>query len=166
MASVYVSIGSNIEPEKHVRAAVSALRQRYGRLAVSPVYRSESVGFDGADFLNLVVGFHTGLEPLSLADALREVERLNGRVRGGEKFAARTLDLDILTYDDRVMQQGRLALPRDEITRYAFVLRPLADLAGDQIHPVLGVSYAELWERFDASAQPMYRVEMDFDDCA
>lgn len=164
MARVYISIGSNIEPEKHVRAAVGDLRQRYGPLEVSPVYRSESVGFDGDDFLNLVVGFSTDLEPLALAEALRELEVAHGRVRGEQKFSARTLDLDILTYEDRVLRQGRLKLPRDEITRYAFVLRPLADLAGDRLHPELGISYRALWERFDGSGQSMKRVEMDLDE--
>lgn len=163
MAYVYVSIGSNIRPEQNVRAAVRALRERFGGLAVSPVYRSASVGFDGSDFLNLVVGFRTELEPLALAEELRALESAQGRVRGGEKFSARTLDLDILTYDDRVLQQGRLVLPRDEITRYAFVLRPLADLAGERLHPELGVTYAALWASFDDTQQSMEPVEMDFD---
>ncbi len=163
MAQVYVSIGSNIRPEQNVRAAVRALRARYRNLSVSPVYRSESVGFDGDDFLNLVVGFDTDLEPMALAEELRELENVQGRVRGGEKYSARTLDLDILTYDDRVLRQGRLVLPRDEITRYAFVLRPLVDLAGERLHPELGESFASLWARFDAAGQPMEPVELDFD---
>ncbi|MCC5811279.1 MAG: 2-amino-4-hydroxy-6-hydroxymethyldihydropteridine diphosphokinase [Ectothiorhodospiraceae bacterium] len=166
MAWVYVSIGSNIDAERHIRLAVRDLRREYGPLTISPVYRSESVGFDGDDFLNLVVGFDTALEPVELADALRAMEARHGRVRGGSKFSARTLDLDILTYDDLVFSEGRLSLPRDEITRYAFVLGPLADIAGGRSHPVLGQTYADLWAAFDASGQPMERVELELESDA
>lgn len=163
MAWVYVSIGSNIDAETHVRRSVQELRRMYGPLTISPVYRSESVGFDGDDFLNLVVGFETDLEPVALANALRGLEANHGRVRGGSKYSARTLDLDILTYDDRVFTEGRLKLPRDEITRYAFVLRPLADIAPDRRHPQLGRTYGELWAAFDASSQPMQPITLELE---
>lgn len=158
---VYVSIGSNVRPVSNVRASLDALRQTFGALAVSPVYRSRAVGFDGEDFLNLVVGFETDLAPAALAGRLRELESAQGRVRDQGKFSARTLDLDILTYGDQCIDHGRLQIPRDEITRYAFVLRPLADLAPDAVHPQLGQSYRALWQAFDDAGQDMQQITLD-----
>ncbi|MFO7858581.1 MAG: 2-amino-4-hydroxy-6-hydroxymethyldihydropteridine diphosphokinase [Ectothiorhodospiraceae bacterium] len=160
MVRVYVSIGSNIDPAHHVRRALADLRADFGELVVSPVYASTAVGFDGNDFLNLVVGLDTDDTPEGVAARLRAIEDANGRVRGPERYAARTLDLDALTYGDRIVRSGRLVLPRDEITRYAFVLRPLADIAGDQVHPELGRTYADLWAAFDASDQPLEAVSL------
>jgi 2-amino-4-hydroxy-6-hydroxymethyldihydropteridine diphosphokinase len=120
------------------------------------------VGFDGADFLNLVIAFETDDPVAEVAAALAEIEAANGRTRGEAKFAPRTLDLDLLLYGDLVVEADGLQLPRDEITRYPFVLKPLADLAGEQIHPVLGRSFAELWENFSGDDHPMTRVAGDF----
>ena len=142
---VYLSIGSNVDPEYHVRHAVQELREAFGVLRLSPVYRNPAVGFDGDDFLNLVAGLDTRLPPLALAGLLRGVEVAHGRRRDGPKFASRTLDIDILTYGDHILREGRLILPRDEILRYAFVLRPLADVAGSERHPETGQRYDALW---------------------
>ncbi|ABI57863.1 2-amino-4-hydroxy-6-hydroxymethyldihydropteridine diphosphokinase [Alkalilimnicola ehrlichii MLHE-1] len=160
MTRVYVSIGSNIEPDYHVRAAVRALRERFGELVVSPVYRNPAVGFDGNDFYNLAVGFDTDLEPEALADWFRELEAKYGRRRGEGKFAARTLDLDLLTWDQAVIDRPGLRLPRDEILRYAFVLKPLADIAGDEHHPELHRSYRDLWADFQGEHEGMTRLEL------
>ena len=161
MARVYVSIGSNVEPEPHVRSAIRALRAGFGPLIVSPVYRSRAVGFDGDDFLNLVVGFDTARDPGAVQAGLRRIEADNGRVRGAARFAPRTLDLDLLTYGDQVIEAEGLSVPRAEIVRYAFVLRPLADIAATERHPVDGRSYAELWAAFDASGQPLHAIDFD-----
>lgn len=155
MPRVWVSVGSNVERERHVRAALAELRAAFGRLRVSPIYRTRAVGFDGEDFFNLVVGFDTGRSPRELHSLLRDIEARHGRARDDERFAARTLDLDLLTYGHAVTDEGGRALPRDEVLRYAFVLAPLADVAGAERHPVLGTSYAELWADFprDGRAQ-------------
>lgn len=157
MAWVWVSIGSNIEREKHVRAAVQALSETFGALKVSPVYETPSEGFEGDAFYNLVAGFQTDLSPEHLHAALRRIEAANGRERGSEKFASRTLDIDALTYADRVTDEGGKHLPRGEITRYAFVLKPLADVAGEEHHPENGRLYAELWDEFRSKHQPRLR---------
>lgn len=160
MARVFVSVGSNIDRETNIRASLKALAQRYRDLSQSKVYESEAVGFAGDPFYNLVVAFDTDDDPQTVADSLHRIEDDNGRVRGGEKFTARTLDLDLLLYDDLIMEQGKLSLPRDEITKYAFVLLPLAEMVPEQCHPVSGVSYAELWRTFDAGAQRLWAVEL------
>ena len=160
MPRIWVSVGSNIERETHIRAALAELRALFGELVVSPVYESQAVGFDGAPFFNLVVGFFSELPPATLHGLMREIEARHGRERGGEKFAARTLDLDVLTYGDRVTDEGGKALPRDEIVDYAFVLAPLADVAADERHPALGERYADLWARMVTQPGPgLRRVE-------
>ena len=164
MPQVWVSIGSNIEREKHVRAALAALRARFGELIVSPVYETPAEGFAGDPFYNLVAGFDTELTPTQLHEALREIEAANGRVRGAEKFSARTLDIDALTYGDSVTDEGGKVLPRDEILKYAFVLKPLMDVAGQQRHPELGVSYAELWARFDGAGAGLRQLDLKLTD--
>ncbi len=157
MPRIWVSVGSNIERETHIRAALTELRALFGELAVSPVYEAQAVGFDGDPFFNLVVGFDSELPPATLHDVMREIEARYGRERGGDKLASRTLDLDVLTYGDQVSDEGGKALPRDDIVDYAFVLAPLADVAGDERHPVLGERYAELWARMAEQPGPELR---------
>lgn len=149
MARVYVSIGSNIDRATHIRDAVAGLRARYRDIVLSTVYETKAVGFEGDDFYNLVAGFETGRDVLRVAGELREIER------GAGRFVARTLDLDLLLYDDLVMDDGVLKLPRGEILEYAFVLGPLAEIAGERRHPVLGASFAELWHGFDPADQAL-----------
>jgi 2-amino-4-hydroxy-6-hydroxymethyldihydropteridine diphosphokinase len=164
MARVYISIGSNVDRERNVRSAVKALKTRYGALDISPVYASAAVGFEGAEFYNLVVGFDTDQNLQELDKVLHEIEALHGRVRGNQRFTARTLDLDILTYDQVVTSGSGPKVPREEIVCYAFVLRPLADLAPEERHPVHGKTYRELWMSFDASDQPLNQVAFRFDE--
>ena len=100
MKRVYISIGSNIERYRHVSAALDALAGWFGELAISPVYESESVGFDGSDFLNLVVGVDTDMSVGELSRRFKKLEADNGRKASAPKFSPRTLDLDILTWGD------------------------------------------------------------------
>lgn len=159
MALVYVSVGSNINRYQHISACLDALSDRFGELDISPVYESKSVGFKGSDFLNLVVGFHSPLSVAQLAVALRQIEHDNGRRRGGAKFSSRTLDIDILTYDDFVGEYAGVTLPRDEISKNAFVLLPLADIAPNVQHPTLATSYSQLWASYNKESQPLWPVE-------
>lgn len=162
MPEVFVGAGSNVEPRRHLGAGLRGLAAQFGLLRLSPVYRNSPVGFAGEDFLNLVVAFETDDAVEEVAAALAAIEAANGRVRGEAKFAPRTLDLDLLLYGDLVLDTGGIQLPRDEIIKYSFVLKPLADLAGEHLHPVLGRSYAELWEHFDGKRHPLERVPGDF----
>lgn len=155
MARAYLSLGSNVEPRRYLRAALEALRQRFGEIAVSPAYRSKSVGFDGPDFVNLAVGLETDLSPEALNAWLHALEDRHGRRRDVPRYSDRTLDVDIVLYDDLVRQgEGHLEIPRKEL-RHAFVLRPLADIAPDAKHPVDGRTMAELWAAFPAEREPL-----------
>jgi 2-amino-4-hydroxy-6-hydroxymethyldihydropteridine diphosphokinase len=162
MPRCWISIGSNQDRECCIRGAVTALRERFGALILSRVYESEAVGFQGRPFYNLVAGMDTDEPAGRVRAALRAIEDAFGRVRGPEKFAPRTLDLDLLTYGDRVDHEEGQELPRDEILTYAFVLGPLAEVAGREIHPGVGHSYRELWERFGPSEHPLAPVPFDF----
>ncbi len=161
MPRVYVSIGSNLDPERHVRAAVRALRERFGPLAVSPVYASAPVGFEGPEFLNLVVGFDSEAPPEAVADTLRSIEDAAGRRRDGPRFSDRTLDLDLILYGDRVQEAPRLRLPRPEVLEHAHVLGPLTDLAADDVHPTLRRTFAEIWAGFEPAGQALRKVPLD-----
>ena len=155
MARVYLSLGSNLEPRRHLPAAMAALRERFGEIAVSPAYRSKSVGFDGADFVNLAVGLDTELSPESLNDWLHALEDRHGRRRDVPRYADRTLDIDIVLYDDLVLDgPGHLQIPRNEL-QHAFVLRPIAEIAPAVRHPLSGRSMAELWAAFPAPREPL-----------
>jgi len=158
MARVYVSIGSNIDRDRSIRGGVADLREAFGELTLSSVYESEAVGFDGDDFYNLVAGFDTDMGVNEVAALLREIEDRHGRVRSGPRFSSRTLDIDLLLYDDLDTDSDGLSLPRDEITKNAFVLWPLAEIAPDAVHPVLNKRYRDLWDAFDKTKQPLRPV--------
>lgn len=164
MARVYLSLGSNVEPQRHLAAAIRALRQRFGDIAVSPAYRSRSVGFDGADFINLAAGLDTELPPETLNEWLHALEDREGRRRDVPRYADRTLDIDIVFYDALVIDgPGHLQVPRREL-QHAFVLRPIADIAPAFRHPVSGLSMAELWAAFPPQREPLQAVPLDVPD--
>lgn len=148
MPRVYISIGSNIDRENNIRGAVRMLRQRYGTLTLSRVYETPAEGFDGEAFYNLVAGLDTDEPVERVRQALANIETAHGRNRGGARFSARTLDLDLLLYDDLVRHADSVDIPRGEITQYAFVLGPLAELAPDLKHPETGERLRAMWDKF------------------
>ncbi len=164
MPRVYLGLGSNIDREKNLRGAVRALEEHFGDVLVSPVYESAAVGFEGDPFYNLVVAIDTGKTVGELAAELRAIEEAWGRDRRAPKFSSRTLDIDILTWGNACGEIDGVSLPRDEILKHAFVLKPLADLAGHDRHPETIRPYAEHWEAFDQSRQPLREVELPFDN--
>ena len=160
MANVYLGLGSNIDAGKNLRTAVDALRRRYGKLTVSPVYRSAPVGFEGPDFLNLVVALETDATPLELIDEIERIHAMAGRQRGPDRYSSRPLDIDLLLYGDTVDPSPPLRLPRRDILEYGFVLRPLADIASELVHPVTGRTIAEHWREFDRGRHPLTRADV------
>jgi 2-amino-4-hydroxy-6-hydroxymethyldihydropteridine diphosphokinase len=161
-ARAYVSMGSNSDREARICQAVSALREQFGAIELSPVYDSAAVGFDGSDFLNLVAGIDTRLGVEAVAAMFRAIEDQLGRDRTQPKFASRPIDLDILTYDNLILEVPGIRIPRPEILENAFVLKPLQDIAPQSLHPVNGQSYAELWQRMAPSAPRLDLFPLDF----
>ena len=146
---VYLGLGSNREPEFHIAAGFEALRDTFGEVDCSPVYRSVAVGFEGADFLNAAARIRTDWTVGALKAWLTALENAHGRDRSQPKFSDRSLDIDILLHGDKVGEYDGLVLPRDEILEHAHVLKPLADLAPALRHPVDGRSMQALWVAFD-----------------
>jgi len=150
MPEIYLSLGSNLDPTLHIPSALRRLRALFGELVCSGLYESDPVGCTGPVFHNLVVVCHTELSPDAVLNCLRAVEDQEGRVRD-RRGVPHTLDIDLLLYGDAILQRGRLRVPREDITRHAFVLEPLAEVAPDAVHPVLGETYIRLWKRFDSA---------------
>lgn len=161
MATVYVGLGSNIDPEDNLRLGVEELRRRYGEVVISSVYRNAAVGFEGADFLNLVARFTSDEEPGQIGRQIEQIHDLAGRERGDERFAARALDIDLLLYDDLVVDDPPLQLPRDDVLEYSFVLRPLAEIAPELVHPVTGRTMRDHWQECDPDRHPLLREDVN-----
>jgi len=160
MTCAYLSLGSNIEPGRHLRAALAALRERFGAIDVSPAYRTAAVGFEGADFVNLGVRIDSDLEPAALNDWLHALEDAQGRRRDGPRFSSRTLDIDIVLYGDHVVRgPGHLRIPRDDL-RHAFVLKPLADIAPEAVVPGDGRSLAQMWAEHPEQGKHFETVDL------
>lgn len=159
MARIYISLGSNIDRAANTRAGVEALREAFGELQLSSVYESEAVGFEGDAFYNMVIACDTDLGVHQANRVLGDIEDANGRDRSGPRFSSRTLDLDLLLYDDLVLDENGLRLPREEILKNAFVLWPLAEIAPELQHPATGETFSALWERFDKSRENLTPIE-------
>jgi 2-amino-4-hydroxy-6-hydroxymethyldihydropteridine diphosphokinase len=155
--TAYLSLGSNLDPERHLRAAAAALRERFGDVVLSSVLRTPAIGFDGPDFFNAAAIVRTDLDPYALDAWLHDLEASQGRDRSAPRFSSRTLDIDIVFYDDRVIaptQGSHLRLPRPEL-QHAFVLQPLAQIAPDFRDPISGQTLAQLWAAHPQHAQPL-----------
>lgn len=160
MAVIYISVGSNINADYHVCAGINALKTLYGDITTSTIYESDSVGFDGDNFYNLVVKASVDDSVETVVINLRLIEDKYNRDRSGPKFSSRTLDLDLLLYDDIVLNEPHLELPRGEITTNAFVLLPLFELAADLIHPIEKKSIRQLWQEYDKDSQNLWPIEI------
>jgi len=154
MAKIYISLGTNIDRAHYLKQGLTALTQIFSELTLSSLYESESVGFVGNAFYNIVIGIRTDFSVTEVAKMLREIEFANGRSINAKKFSPRTLDLDLLLYDDLIMAEPA-QIPRDEITKNAFVLWPLAEIAPQLKHPILQQSYHQLWQNYDQASQQL-----------
>ena len=161
MTQLVLSLGSNIEREKHIRFGISELTRLFGTLRVSPVYETAAVGFNGPDFFNLVAVADTALKLEEVIDKIRAIETVAGRVRGEKKFQDRNLDIDILLFGDADLHPQGYDIPRDEIEHAGYVLKPLADLLPQEQHPVSREPYIKMWQARMADQPPMNEVVLD-----
>ncbi|MDP5053790.1 MAG: 2-amino-4-hydroxy-6-hydroxymethyldihydropteridine diphosphokinase [Congregibacter sp.] len=161
MTRLFLGLGSNIEPARYLPLGLAELENLLGSLRASRVYEGAAIGFSGAPFWNLVVEAQTELSVGDLQAALRAIEYAHGRPVQASRFSPRSLDIDILIYGDSCGVVDGVVLPRAEILDNAFVLRPLAELAGSSLHPAVGRTYAELWQAYDAESQPLTPVAWD-----
>lgn len=159
MALVYLSLGSNIDREQHIFSALDALSDTFGELEISTVFESIAVGFEGDSFYNLVVGIQASQPVGEIAKILKHIEDCNGRDRSAPRFGPRSLDIDILTVDDLAGEIDGVRLPRNEVLKNAFVLKPLAELAPQMLHPETQKTMAEHWQAFDKESQRLWPVD-------
>ncbi|TYK66089.1 2-amino-4-hydroxy-6-hydroxymethyldihydropteridine diphosphokinase [Colwellia echini] len=156
MAQIYISLGSNIEREHHVKQGLLSLAEAFAlpfeQLTLSALYESDPVGFEGAAFYNMVIGLTCSHSVEEVATILRNIEFAHGRALNAKKFSPRSLDLDLLLYDNLIIDSPA-QLPRDEITTNAFVLWPLSEIAPNLEHPILTKTYRDLWQEYNKSSQ-------------
>ena len=146
MPEVAVSLGSNLERESNIRAAVRAIKALYPNAVFSAIFESAAVGFEGPWFYNVAAAFETDLEVADLVLQLREIEAQQGRVRISEIMGSRERDIDVLLYGNEILYAQGVNIPRDEILECAHVLKPLSLIWPDRHHPVKGTTYRQLWE--------------------
>ena len=158
MPIAYLGLGSNLDAEQNLRLAIRELRSRFSLQKFSAVYRSKALGFDGDDFLNAVACIESELTPHDLCSELELIHDVAGRNRTSERFSSRTLDIDLLLYDQLVLNDPPVRVPRKDVLRFSFVLGPLADIAPDYRHPVSGRLISEHWREFDAASHPITAV--------
>ncbi|MGI9257508.1 MAG: 2-amino-4-hydroxy-6-hydroxymethyldihydropteridine diphosphokinase [Gammaproteobacteria bacterium] len=156
---IFIGVGSNIDPETHIALSIAELNERIGLIETSGIFRNPPVGFEGDDFLNLVLRLRTRLTPQEIEEILNEIECRAGRVRDGEGPGPRSLDLDLLLYGSLV--DADLRLPHPDILNYAFVLCPLAELVPDLVHPITGIPLSESWAVMKRDEPRLDRVDLD-----
>ncbi len=161
MTEVFVSLGSNINKEYHIKAALTAFAEHFTHIVTSPVYETPALGFDGPAFYNLVVKFNSELDLYTLIDLLKDIEQHCGQTTQRESFQSRGLDIDLLLFGNTIEFSRNVELPSSDIVKYPFVLKPLAELCGNHEHPVLKLRYNFLWENFCKNTLPMQPITLD-----
>ena len=143
MTQAYISIGSNIDPRENITRAKGELNKLFTCMYSDNFY-SEAEGFKGKDFINLVAGFETSLDPFSLIQTLKSLEKKIGRDIDQKGMCDRVIDMDLILFGELVEQDLGIELPSSDIEDYLFVLEPLAQIAEKELHPVLNISFGEM----------------------
>lgn len=136
MPTVYLSVGSNIDAQNNFKLCAHTLKNHLHSISWSPVFQSPAIGLVGADFLNAVVSAETSMSANDTDKLLKQIEKAQGRDHTKPRFSSRTLDIDLLLYDQLIQNTPELTLPRDELYTEAFVLLPLVKLNPDLVDPV------------------------------
>lgn len=157
MAQIFIGIGSSINRRDNICQGVLLLKQHFGELRLSSIFESEAVGFEGGTFYNLVAELNSTLPIELVIKRLKMIEVQLGRPEISVKYAPRTLDLDLLLYDQHI--DDVRDIPRAEIIENAFVLQPLAELAANLLHPILSISYQQLWKQYPANKQKLWKID-------
>lgn len=160
MVDVYVAAGSNIDPLRHLQAALASLERSYAPLKISPAYRNKAVGFEGEDFVNLVVGFSTNDSLERVRTRLQDIETDCGRPRDAPKWAPRSMDLDILLYGTEVRNEPGMIVPRPDLVKRPYMLKPMSDIAPEVLHPTQQRTMSELWHAFEGKDHAMTVVKL------
>jgi len=158
MARVFLGVGANLNPEQNIVNGIRRLADDVAIASISPAYLSPAVGFDGPDFINLVVQITTDASVAELNQLLKLIETEFGRTPDAVKYSSRALDIDILLYDDLSGDIDGIQLPRTDVQRFAFVLRPLLDLWPDAECPATGQTLREFWPA--VADQPLKETEI------
>ena len=158
---VFLSLGSNIDPEENLKYACRELKKTFGNIQISSIYKNKPIGFEGNDFLNMVVKIKSTFNLNEMLDYLRCLEVATGRDIGTGAFDSRTLDIDMILYSDLVHPEKPFKIPRNDIELYSFVLCPLAEIEPDGIHPIIGKTFKDLWEGFDQAEHSLNKVSLE-----
>ena len=153
--TTYLSLGSNI-PDRaaNLRRAVEQIAVSVGTVTMqSPIYETQSWGYTDGDYLNQTIAVETTLTPQQLLTATAAIETALGRVRSGNGYKARTIDIDILFYDNEIIDSPHLTVPHPKIALRRFVLQPTADIAPDFVHPRIGKTIRQLLEECEDTGQ-------------
>jgi 2-amino-4-hydroxy-6-hydroxymethyldihydropteridine diphosphokinase len=161
LTRVFVAAGSNLEPEAHLARACAQIAHSWPDATFSRAYRNKAVGFEGPDFINLVVGFSTAQPLVTVITRLRAIETQCGRPRYAPKWASRTMDLDVLLYGDMVEKTDDYTLPRPDLLKRPYMLGPMAEIAPDVVHPTEHRKIGDLWAQFARDGHAMEAVEID-----
>jgi 2-amino-4-hydroxy-6-hydroxymethyldihydropteridine diphosphokinase len=155
---VFLSVGSNINKQRNIKSCLNYLSSSFSKILISPIYQSASFGFEGNHFYNLVVKIETAFELSQLKSWLMHVEDLHGRDRTKPRYSNRTLDIDILLFNDLVLEEKNITIPRPEILTQAYVLKPLVDIAADLIHPLTQLPLISQWETIKTQHKPLVNI--------
>ena len=157
---VFIGIGSNLNKIKNIKSCISKIKNDYENVKLSPVYETKAMGFDGPNFYNLVCSFNTTEDIYKLKERLNKIELDHGRNLNETKYSSRTLDIDILYYDNLILSDNKIKIPRKEIIEYDFVLQPLIDIDAEFIHPILLIPNNKIEGKHDIKKNII--TEVDF----